>query len=336
MMRGMMVLICMAVVVLLSGAPALAELADVRLRSGVWLRGDVYQSEEGIRLRNRLGEVFIAAEQVVDIIPVTAPAGDGEAADAPTAPGDEDEELSPAPFLSERDMNRLKLGELTLDGPAEKVRPRFLRGPRQEELPREVLEVLRKRPDFDPRWETTLLRGQPDEKLQLIVRQTGMEHADRMDVRGDPRAYEMFERNVLKLVDKSCARSGCHAGTGARVFRFPIGSARNDKYVYTSFILLDQMETQYGPLIDRMNPEASTLVFYMLPRENNPRPHPQTEKGPAFRAVLRDHNDANYRAVVDWINYLLVPRPDYGLEYENPYRGPFKRLTPRASDDKPE
>ncbi len=95
---------------------------------------------------------------------------------------------------------------------------------------------------------------------------------------------------------------------------------QSDSYVYTSFVLLDQMETRQGPLVNRTSPEDSLLLSYLLPQENNPGAHPAVKHTPAFKPVVRSKTDAPYAAVVDWITSLRYPHPEYGLQYRNPYR----------------
>ncbi len=335
------------------GLPVVADLAEVHLKSGLILRGDVAKTQTEIIVRNAAGEVRLPLAEVERIVPVgevstqpavteTRPVGgraaaareqedaaaeadDGGAGEGGVGDGDE---LPPAPKISERDIQRLRLLELTLDGPAQEVRVIFRRPAGTQDLVEEVLGELRQRPDFQPEWGRVLTRGRPHEKLQLIVRETGLKHLDRIDVMNDPPAFEQFRRRVLPMIDRSCGRSGCHDGRSAQVFRMPIGSAKTEENAYTIFVLLDQMETEHGPLINRTNPEASVLLSYLLPQEDNAQAHPEVGEGPSFRAAVQHSNDRRYLTVLDWINYLMVPRPDYELEYESPYAGrPGQTLT---------
>ncbi len=322
--------------------PGLAELADVYLKSGLRLRGDVTQTADEIIVRNAAGEVRLPQSDVERIVPLTA--AESQPASRPTtrrarpattqprAPETRAPELRPAPPLSDEDIQRLKLLELKLDGPPEPLKVRFLRKGKQRELPLEVLDELRTRDKYDPVWEQILTRGTPAEKLQLIVRETGATHAARIVIESDPQVFETYRRRVLPLVVKSCGRSGCHAGQGARDFRLPLGSATGETYTYTTFVLLHEMQTPAGPLLNRAEPEASVLLHYLLPREGNRRPHPAVPRGPAFKpAVQRD--DRHYTAIVDWLNDLLVPQPSYGLHYENPYAG--RRASPTTAPAEP-
>lgn len=336
-------------IALLSSLPAAGEVADLYLINGVRLRGDVTREGDEIILRNAAGELRFAASEVARIVPLStaegapgtqpaSPAGPestsrpaGAGAEPRQPPEDASEELAPAPWVSDRDINHLRLGELTLDGPAEPVRVRFRRKAGDKDVEEAVLEELRQRADFRPEWTAILTNGRPEEKLQLIVRETGMKYAERIVVESDPQAFVMFRRNVLPLIHRGCARSGCHGGRNARVFRFPIGSLGSERYAYTSFVLLDEMITQRGPLLDRTNPPGSVLLGYLLPQDANPLAHPDVGRGPSFKPVLRDDRDPRYAPVVDWINFLIVPKPQYDLEYENPNRGPFPTLPPDAA-----
>jgi hypothetical protein len=312
--------------------PALADIADVYLKSGVRLRGDVTTTAEAVIVRNAAGELRLPWADVARLVPVELPVSQPAVpATRPAVrtetPGTEAKaparaELPPAPPLSDEDIQRLKMEELPLDGPAETVRVRFVRKGRQPDLATEVLEELQQRAEYRPEWEEVLARGQAYEKLQLIVRTTGTEHADRIVIEGDPRVFATFRRRILPLVDKSCARAGCHAGRAARVFRFPAGSLSSDTYAYTTFVLLDQMEAQYGPLLDRNYPEESVLLNYLLPQRATEKGHPPVGRGPAFQAVIRDLDDPLYMTVLSWISALRLPHPNYGLSYRNPYAAP--------------
>lgn len=341
-----------------SARPGAAELADVYLKNGLTLRGDVSVTDSEVVLRNAAGEARLPRAVVDRIVPLAATAtqpvavppplaapppdsewveqpalGVGEADSAASVPAVELTELPPAPPLSDADIQRLRLGELRLDGPAEPVRVRFLRRGRQRDLPLEVLESLRRRTDYRSAWEDVLLRGQPHEKLQLILRLTGTEHADRILVDSDPTTFDTFRRRVLPLVNRGCARSGCHGGKGARVFRFPLGATGGDTYAYTAFVLLDQLHTPHGPLLNRANPEESVLLSYLLPPEASERGHPPVGRGPPFRAPIRRREDRLYVTVLDWIDQLAVPRPNYGLVYQNPYAGRLIAPPAAPNDD---
>lgn len=370
-------------------APAVAEMARVRLNDGTVMRGDVELTESEVLLRNAAGvvrrpreqvehiewlepaksiqseamrrlyalapedvegylglakwaveqEAFEVARTCCEYVLAIDPDQQGatallqqveEASAEAEQPADDGEEpvegeperdkykgVPPPPPLSARDILKLKLSEVQLDGPNERLNVRFLRvrgEPDLEELAgKEMVDAI----DYDPEWDRTLERGQPHEKLPIVLKATGLKYADRIEVRGHPRAFSTYRRQVLPLVAKGCVRSGCHGGRTAQAFRFPIGTQSSDNFVYTSFAMLDQMHTAAGPMIDRASPEDSALLRYMLPTEEGQSAHPPVQRG-RVAPVLRGRRDARYRTILEWIDSLRSPHPDYQLEYQFP------------------
>jgi hypothetical protein len=334
----------------LCAALAFAELADVYLKNGLKLRGDVTVTETEVVVRNNLGEARYPKDQVERIVPVAEPTSRPAASPTsqpatrpttrPTAQPGKGAEAGPEPAantrgrlprlpaLSAHDIQRLKLAELRLDGAAENVRVQFGTKAEQNELAKQVLAELRDRTDYRKEWEDILLHGQPHEKLRLIVKTTGNKYADRITVTSDPEVFANFRTHVLPLVARGCAKSGCHSGNDAAVFRFPDGSAQNEAYMYLAFYLLDRLETRQGPLIDRDNPGGSVLLGYMLPQKDNSQAHPEIDRKRKISPVLRGADNAAYKHIVDWINSLRVPHPDYELDYQFPF--PIGRSEERA------
>lgn len=333
------------IVLLALGAVARAELADVYLKDGLKLRGDVTQTETEVILRNIIGEVRIPRDAILRIElvkPTTAPVTRPAPADAPDEPDDEAGEaptagpLEPAPAITKADIQRLRLAELFLDDPPEQVRVQFLKRPRQRELAAEVLEELKKQGQVAPEVEETLLRGQPNEKLRVIVRETGLKFADRIEIQSDTEVFTNFRRRVLPLVAQSCARGGCHGGNAAHSFRFPAGVKTSDTYAYTVFALFDTMQSPSGQLIDRAAPGKSLLVNYLLPQNRAELPHPnRATRGPAFKPVLRDTSDPQYDQIIKWIESLRRPRPEYDLDWINPYGELPEAKAPYGVRDEP-
>ena len=216
--------------------PALAELADVYLKNGLKLRGDVRIGEGEVVFRNQLGELRYPREEVERVVPVGAPAtGPGMMpTQTPAAPAESrPAELPAPPLLSALDIQRLKLHELRVDGVPEELRFRFARPQDEQELTKEMTELLSRRPGFLRDWERVLKQGTPAEKLQLIARETGARHADRITVVDDPEVFVTFRTHVLPLVVKGCAKSGCHSGPESQFFRLPAGSQRGTEFTYT-------------------------------------------------------------------------------------------------------
>lgn len=330
---------------------AVAELAELELRNGLRLRGDVTISGDELILKNAAGQVRILRRDVVDLkfvqpapsesaparpsAPLETPA---EAVESPPTEVPTGDDLPTPELLTREQISRLRLHELMLEGDPERVRIEFKKAQRGEDLATEVLARLRRNDDFQPEWEAILRRGRPHEKLQLIARLTGDEYADYIEIESDTEVFAAFRKDVMPLINRSCARSGCHYGQNARVFRFPVGTKSNERFIYTTFLLLDEMSSRHGPMINREEPSDSVLLSYMLPQEDISDGHPPIEGGAPFKPVLRGYDDTEWAAVRDWVSMLVTPRPDYGLDYENPYRGlvttePARDAAPKQSDD---
>src|SRR5262249_13058938 len=160
-----------------------------------------------------------------------------------------------------RDILRLKLYEYPLDGEPQKVGVEFPRKRGEANVEDLVAKDIHAgvEPE-DPKWEQKLSKGRPPEKLQLILKTTALKYADRIDIRGDPECFSAFRRKVLPLVTQGCIKSGCHGGNATHVWRLPAGLQSGDEYAYTSFYILDQIQTPIGPMIDRTVPERSALL----------------------------------------------------------------------------
>lgn len=250
--------------------------------------------------------------------PDTADADTEEAAGAeeqPAAP------LEPPPKLSDEDIKRIKLSELSFTGGDERIRVQFKRVRGEPDLPRRFAEEMRGKEGYDATWESRFLRMRNDEQLREIVAATGLKYAERIDISGDPARFNAFRRQVLPMLNRDCLRSGCH-GAGGKGFVVPLGSKQSEEYAYTVFHLLDSIETRHGPLINRDMPRDSVLLNYLLPLdpatvagEGRNIQHPDVKR---FRPAVRSRDDRSYQVVHDWISSLAMPHPDYGLSYELP------------------
>lgn len=217
--------------------------------------------------------------------------------------------------LNARSINRLKLYEFPMERLSTPVNVVFTRARGQPDLLDLVRTQLREKPDADPDSLPRLDRGQPYEKAQVILRETGMQHADRIQVNGEVPAFSTFRRSVLPLVLRGCGR--CHSGAGAHEPRFPSGGQSTDTFVYTTFALLNTWQSGGEPLIDRALPEESRLLKMLLPADPQAPVHPPVTDGKLV-PVLRSTRDADYSAILEWISGLRVPAPEYELEYVAP------------------
>lgn len=233
--------------------------------------------------------------------------------------------IPPPPLLSDRDIQRLRLGEiLARDGNVERLRISFTRKAGQRNLIDEVAEAIRDM-SIDPADQRALERGRPPDQLRVILKYTGMRFADRIEIEEDPEVFQIFRRDVLPILYNGCARSGCHGGEAAQVFRLPARNVgRKDAAPYTAFAILDQFETANGPLINRRDPIASPLLDYMLPPNSNDV-HAKVRQ---FQPLAQSSREKTYTTVLEWIRRLKEPRPEYGLD--RTYRG-YCPVQPDAS-----
>lgn len=342
---------------LMLAAVAAADWADIYLRSGLVLRAEIEEEPDAIVIRNEAGTARIPSAEIARIerlphaptsrapseasAPATAPSSrppgsatqPGESLTATTsapaedgAPADDEERpreggFPPPPLVSPRDIQRLRINELKLSGPPEKVRVRLGDRGQKVDLARRVMQQLESRPEADPQLLRVLARGEPHEKLQAIVKATGTQYADEIEIQSDPEVFALFKQQIAPRIMRGCARSGCHGGSDAQVFRFPAVSASNDATVYTLFAMLNELKPSSGALLDRTAPDQSRLLTYMLPVADNPAPHPAAaDRKVKYMPLLKGRNDPQAALIESWIASLRRPRPDYALEYQLPVR----------------
>jgi hypothetical protein len=308
---------------LLCAAAALAGPGRLFLKNGTILRGDITESPTLVTLRNAAGEKQFPLAEVERIEfdeppaepPAAPPSSEPATTSAPRGPR-KVEGPQPPPELSERDILRLKLSEYPLDGPPQDISVEFPRKKGEPTLEQVVARTLRNAADVDPGWERILDKGKPPEKLQLILKHTGLRHLERIRVRGDTETFNRFRRRVLPIVMRGCAKSGCHGGNATHAFRFPFGVPSSDDFAYTSFVVLDSIRTPHGPLIDRELPEQSVLLHYMLPATKAPSHRPL--RGQPIPPTLRGTDDPEFKQIAEWIATLRVPHADYQLDFVPP------------------
>lgn len=220
--------------------------------------------------------------------------------------------------LSDRDIERLRLYEFPRAGEPERVRVKFRKKGNEPELAAVVIAELEREGALEPTMRRRLEKGRPHEQLQAILQTTDMKYADRIEIESDLKVFDSFRRRVLPMVTSGCAKSGCHGGEAAAVFRLPTQGGSKEALAHTSFVILDRMQTTNGALIDRESPERSLLLQYMLPASETDNPHPPMPRAHRFSPVIQNQRDPDYAMIVDWIRSLRTPHPGYELEYAFP------------------
>lgn len=325
----------LAACALVSATPA--DTGTIFFQDGAKVRGDVTETPAEIVLDTPYGKRRFARDRVsrieydVQDSPRTAnpPAATRPATSAPSGEQKNGDPASrptrnvyrgpaPPPPLSDRDITRLKLAEYPLDGDPQTVHVEFTKKRGEPTIESLVEKVIADSRSDEPDWKRILEKGHPPERLQLILRTTGLRYADRINVRGDTETFSDFRKKVLPLAMRGCGRTGCHGGNTTEYFRFPTGAQSSDDFVYTAFYVLDTLQTPLGPMLDRDLPEESALLKYMLPHKEGSLPaHPIVKNAKVIPAI-ESRDSREYRDVVSWISSLRVPHPEYQLAYQPP------------------
>lgn len=351
----LLAVLCLTFATALSAA---ADMGTILFKDGTKVRGEITEAGNEVKLTTPFGERHYTRDKILRIDydgidapvdepvttqpvakPATRPANRpprDNGADSPEADDEKNEDgkgdskengatsrprfkgLAPPPPLSTRDITRLKLSEYPLDGDPQPVNVEFTKKRGEPTLESLVSKFLADNKSDERDWEKILERGQPAEKLQLILRTTSFKYADRINIRGDTETFSDFRKKVLPIVMRGCGRSGCHGGNATYYFRFPSGAQSADDFVYTAFYILDTINTPHGPMIDRDIPEESALLKYLLaPREAAAPIHP-TIKHTKILPAIENRESREYGQIIDWIASLRSPKPEYKLGYAAP------------------
>ena len=162
------------------------------------------------------------------------------------------------------------------------------------------------------------------QKLHWIARHTGTRFADRVEIKSDPEVFRTFKKNVLPTVLRGCTGPGCHASDSQdEVIRFRLFNdpKKADATTYADFIMLNDIEVEGRPLINRSKPEDSLLLTYMLPSNEKVKPALRHSDEVKFKPPFRTRAAPGLRRIEAWIRSLKHPADDYGV-----------RLIPKPDD----
>jgi len=235
-------------------------------------------------------------------------------------------------MITERDLNRIRLGELAY---GRYVRKAFLgqivefrsREPARVAFNNKVqarfVDMMRNDEEFrvNPKAAgEAFRRWKADEQFWYI-----MERIERSDwaikddlvVKTDPKSIKTFHRAVWPMLAKSCGSTQCHgAEKGKGQFKLFSIKANDTLGLYSNFMILDMFK-KGGKMIDRDYPRESRLLEAGLPPTEAKWKHPAKAKAtPTFTSVT----GARYKNVLQWIESLKgPPRPFYGVKYKLPF-----------------
>jgi len=155
----------------------------------------------------------------------------------------------------------------------------------------------------------------PAQKLHQIAYHQREKYADRVKILTDPEIFVQWKTEIMPVVLRSCATSGCHAPASNpeqvyfRLFKDP---KRLPETTYANFIILNDIERDPHRMIDRGAPEQSLLLTYMLPKKEV-RPELRHPGDVAYRPVFRSRKNPRFRRFARWIGSLKIPQSDYGV-----------------------
>ena len=215
------------------------------------------------------------------------------------------------PYLTERQINLIKVFEIDLRDPPKVV------------IPRETVERMLLRYADNPlvpgdeESRRALLRAAPEKILELMFRLRAREFYEDVLVEDNPKAMAQFRDKVhSSWLINNCATTRCHGGSASGRLQLSNWKPNSERTLYTNFLILERFRTEDDlPLIDYENPDRSVLLELTLPHAESRRPHPEV---PGWNPIFRDRSNRKFRQAVEWISSMYRPRPDYPIEYIPP------------------
>lgn len=250
-------------------------------------------------------EAPILIRQIKALAPTTATTKpDGPTATKPDADADK-------AMLGDDDINRIRLAELR-DG-ERGIQIEFAKG-----LIDRYVEAKRGSENFETVAQVNAFRNKAKLEQALAIRKDHGDEADWMDgitVKSDPKFMVDFRNKVYPVVSNFCASPECHGGAKAHgALKLFNPSVKNEKVLYTNFVLLDGYRSEAGRLINRDSIEESLLLKFGLPAASSQVQHPKK-----IKQAFESRDDQKYKDVYSWIRALQPPpHPDYRLKYQPP------------------
>jgi hypothetical protein len=261
-----------------------------------------------------------------------APAEDDpnkEKTTGPVYPAD----LMPTELISRDDVNVMRVYEIDFDHA-----PKVVIAP---DLVRTLLEKYgtNKAIPSDKIGHTAMFRAAADRPLEIVrlmFELKARELYPQIEVRSEPYSLNMFRLRVHDTwLMNNCATSKCHGGPYAGPFFLHRRNYKDDRVRYTNLLILERLKLDpEWPLINYDKPDDSLIIQYGLPREQARKPHPKvTGWEPAFSPS----NKKLQEAATEWVRSMMIPRPDYPVQYEPPRLSPggMAPVSSSSQDAKP-
>jgi len=220
--------------------------------------------------------------------------------------------------LSEEDIQKIRFALISTDRPEKRLRVAFKRNVCNRFLSQMINEGI-----FDKDSRREFLSKPPGERVAIIKRHTKNKYQPDIVIYNDPPVIARFRRQVIPLLNRSCART-CHSAEKMRFkLRMPMHRAR---HTYTNFVIMETYPAKAGRILDHAVPKRSLLATYTLPQESVPAElaHP-VKITPVFRSL----DEPGYKMLMQWLQSLPTQMPDYGIEM------PTWPVTPDAPASRP-
>ncbi len=230
---------------------------------------------------------------------------------SPREPRRRDATGSDLPYLTEEQMNLLKLWELPSD--LEEAQPAVIIRPETIE------KIFRDYADDERvpkgRAEQRQFRGAPGwEKLSLMFQLQARDLYPEVIVSTEPEALVQFRRLINPAyVVRYFATHFSGPDRPGPTLRLDQPTA--PRSAYTNFYILTTASHEGKAFIDRSEPEQSLLFQWGLPRAAASSPAPEV---PEWRPYFRGTDDPNFQQYVQWVRTLYTPTPDYGIQFPPP------------------
>lgn len=250
----------------------------------------------------------------------------GEASGALPAPGDatsdpgpdrgpvDVRDMLPTELIDREDVNIIRVYEIDFDDPPEiaidqtAIRALLEQYGSSNLIPREASR------------RTALFRAEPVEVVRLMFALRARELYPRIQVLSDPRSLALFRQRVHNTwLINTCATSRCHGGPFAGRFFLHRRNYHDERVRYTNLLILERLDLGLEfPLVNYDVPMDSLIVQFGLPREVARLPHPDVR---GWKAIFTRSNQRALRHSIEWIESMMVPRPQYPVDYEPPMLG---------------
>lgn len=171
----------------------------------------------------------------------------------------------------------------------------------------------------------------PPQKLHIMAKERREKYIGRLEIQSDPDIFVEFRKQVMPMVLRGCATTGCHSPSYPDDVRFGLfkDPKKAPATTYANFIMLNDLDVDGMQLINRVQPDRSLLLTYMLP-EKEVKPELRHPGGVSYRPIFQTRTAPAYKKIERWIATLRQPPPDYGVSFVD--RAP---TSIPAEDDEP-